>query len=372
MTDYRDLPPVEENVERPEAYGQTFLARMDVCARSGFLYQRHRGGPASHQMERGTAFHEAARRFVDLLIENGENTGPPEIAKDLLVSVFEEHPELQVPEHERDALRFMMQHLAENLWIDPSKIVGVEKTLTLEIAGVTIRGKVDLAFVFPEQRHAEVWDWKTSWAMPSQEDFEKSFQTRDYALMLLDGIGDGDAVPMGRGVDTVKVMEIYPRYKDLPHREAILDRQQLLDFRQTVETTIARAEHGFETGKWQAVPGSHCSECPAMYECPLPAELIPAAPPDADPQTLAERWLWLTEEASRVKKLVKAAAEDRPERSIALGTDLELTFTLRESESVKKGKLPEIKAALEAAGYDPSDYITKTTSSNFDKRRVPS
>src|SRR5436190_2158512 len=115
MFDLRHLPAVEDNVEQPEALSQTFLSRMDVCARSGYLYLRHRSGPTSHAMDRGTAFHAFAERLVHLLIDSDENSAPPEIAKDLLSAVIAENPTWQLPEPEMDALRIMAYHLAENL-----------------------------------------------------------------------------------------------------------------------------------------------------------------------------------------------------------------------------------------------------------------
>jgi hypothetical protein len=365
----RGLPPVEENVERPEKLSQSFLARADVCPRSAYLYTKHRGGPQSHAMARGEAFHLFAEWFINLLIDQDENSAPPEVAKDVLAAALAERPDLVLPEAERDALRVMAYHFAENLWIEPSKVVAVEKMLEMELAGTIVRGKVDYATVDPQTRHAEIWDWKSSWAVPSQDDYAKSFQPLLYALMLAEGKGEGDPVPIGRGIDTFKVMEIYPRYRDLPHRETILDRQRLTEFKGDVEALIATATLGFDQGKWSAVPGSHCSTCPAMHECPLPAALIPVPAPDEDPEALAERWFFLSSEAASEKKRLRAIAKES-NGPIPLGKDLELRFDLRTYEKLKSGKLPEVKAIIEGAGFDPKDYITPVTESVFDKRKV--
>jgi hypothetical protein len=371
---YRNLPPVEENVERPEALSQTFLNHTDRCARAGYLYIATRDEQAtSHAMDRGTAGHEFAARFIELLIDNDENTAPPEVAKDVLASVYVDHPELQLPAHERETLRIIAHHFAENLWIEPENVVAIEKMLELQIGNVRVRGKVDFAAIYPSAHHALIRDWKMSFAPPTteDEDFEHLFQTLLYALMLLEGKGEDDPVPIGRDLETVTVEEVYCRNKGMPApRKATLSRQQLLDFKDDLMATIAMAERGFATGKWQAVPGSHCSKCPARHLCPLPPELIPAADPE-DAEGLAEKWYWHQQEGTRLKKILRGIAEQNG--PIPIGADLELSFTFSKPSRAKKDKVSweEIEGAIEQGGFNPKDYIEATSpSARFDKRKV--
>jgi predicted nucleic acid-binding Zn ribbon protein len=370
VPELRDLPPVEENVDRPKKLSQSFLAHVDVCARSGYLFLRHRGGPTSHEMDRGTAGHEFARRFIELLVERDENTAPSEVAKDVLQTVIDDHPELQLPAAEREVLRMIAHHFAEKLSVDPDKVVALEKMLELDINGVLVRGKVDFAAIYPEAHHALIRDWKMSFAPPTadDEDFGGSFQTKLYALLLAEGKGSDDPVAIGKDVDTFTVEEVYCRNRDLPApRKATLTRQQLLDFKLDVEATIAKADIGFDDGKWQAVPGSHCSKCPARHECPLPAELIPVAEED-DIEVLAEHWYWLTEEARQVKKTLRAYAEEHG--PIPIGADLELAFSFSQpSERVKD--VAVVKGLIADRKLDEADYIEKVAPSpRFDKRKV--
>jgi hypothetical protein len=359
----RDLPPVEPNVDRPEYLSQSFLARQDVCARSAFLYQKHRGGPSTHAMDRGSAYHEWFHRFVDLLVEQGENSAPPDVAKELLADVLADNPHWQIPEPEQDALRVMVFHTAEALWINPSEVVALETMLELDIDGVKVRGRVDFAAITPSARHATIWDAKTGWVIPSQETFDRSWQTRFYALLLAEGKASEDPVPIGKGIETFTVAELYPRYKNLPERKTTLTRQQLADFKLDVSAVIARAQHGFDTGLWPAVPGDHCSTCPAAWDCPLPEILIPAAVDDR-PEALAEREQFLDSEHKTVMKKLKSIAEDSG--PIQVG-GYEYAFKLTESERVDKDA---VKAALERGGSDPSEFFKKSVSTRFSRRKA--
>ena len=53
---------------------------------------------------------------------------------------------------------------------------------------------------------------------------------------LAEGQGEGDVAPMGGGIDTFEVANVYPRYPELPKRSTILDRMQLTEFKQEAST----------------------------------------------------------------------------------------------------------------------------------------
>lgn len=292
-TDHRNLPAVTDNVTEPTAYSMTFLQHVDNCPRAGYLYRKHRSGPTSHPLDRGTAFHLFAAEATQLLIDADEPVMEPDVAKGIANGVIAEHPELIVPHAEADDVRIMAFHWAKGTYFPVKHIAGIEKQLTLELAGVKVRGVVDLILLYPEAGHASVIDYKTSFNVPNQRAFERSFQTRFYALMLLFGKGDDDPVGIGAGVRTVDLIQLYPRYlrgEGLTERKVTISRDELVDFRHDVEAVIARAKRGFEQGLWPAVTSSHCDICPARHECPLPPILIPgAAQVEADPQAAAER-----------------------------------------------------------------------------------
>jgi hypothetical protein len=125
----RKLPPVAP-LERPRRFSQTLLRHANTCKRAGYLYVRHHGGMPAHALDRGTAFHMAKARVLDLLIE--QHSEEPELgeqeeklreevledqpdaegklidedsAKLMLEDVLAEHPEFTIPLHERPADR---------------------------------------------------------------------------------------------------------------------------------------------------------------------------------------------------------------------------------------------------------------------------
>lgn len=337
MTDYRSFEPVAEDVERPSRLSQTFLRRMDVCPRSAYLYLRYRGGPSSAAMNRGTAFHIFAERMALELIRRGEKSlfAPAQIDPDdpadhgedlsqaardvasltqaMVEQVFADHPELVMPAAERDSVRAMGYHLAIGWDVDPQTIVGVERMFSLELeCGWAIVGKVDLA-ALPTAHRGEVLDFKTTLAVPSQEEHASSFQAKMYALLLMYG-RPVDGEPFGQHLTHVTGRMLYPRAKPrvtdkglrLIQREATWSRGQLDEFRMDVEALARRVSDGLETGDWPAQAGRHCSECPAPRECPIPRELRNYQGTILEPEQAAEAWEW----AMRAKAAVAAVEKE--------------------------------------------------------------
>ena len=186
--------------------------------------------------------------------------------------------------------------------------------IELELGGWTMRGKLDFAEIGPPFG-ALVRDYKTSINIPSRDEVEngaKSFQGRFYALLLLFGIPEGEQFPLGKGLDTCRVELAYPRYTSEDTGEMISrgvewSRDQLVDFKRSIEDHLAKIDHGFETGEWPAQPGSWCAECPARSECPLPEvvhEIAEVASVEQAEEALA---LHLTRDAEQ-RKLMKAVS----------------------------------------------------------------
>lgn len=403
----REQPPVEHPVERPERFSQTFLKHSDRCLRSAYLYLRHKGGPASHELHRGSAFHLFMEKATWHLIENEEERLPPEIAKDLMVDVLMEHPELQIPQGEQDRLRMMAWHVAEGLFLRGETTIAVERKFVLEVGPWLVSGKVDYAWL--DGARAGVWDYKTSMNMPDQATFEAGIQLPLYACGLAfgklvreqpcdvcEGTGelepDGSCVACGgRGkvewlepwpilgnAQEFELAEIYPAYlweTGLAQRVTTISRAELLDWQLALGATLNRVEHAFETGRWDAMPGHpQCGECPAAYECPLPARARNYAGAINTPEEAVEAAVWWEQHKDRpaaVKKELKAFAGRPGGGPIRYGGNLVLEFAQGTKRKVDTDGL--VDAAVRAANYgepfDPDDFITVQHPMEF-KRRV--
>lgn len=316
----RSLPPVEP-VDYRQRASMSLLKHMDVCPRSAYLYLRHGGGVQSHAMHRGMAFHRFAERALRLLVEQDENRIPPDLAKDIMAEVIAADHELVVPASEHDRLRQMAYHFAEGFWIDPSKVVAIERKFVLPMGDWELSGIIDFATLDAQARTAEVIDFKSAFAMASYDELatkldngtymNKALQLVVYTLLLAEGhpvtehpcsscdgsgierldagLGEKCSLCNGRGsgesyepalgsqVEAFSGWECYPQYlfEDGIGRRGplVTTRPELFDHRLTVEGLIAKLETALESWTFTAIPGSHCSTCPAKFECPLPSHL---------------------------------------------------------------------------------------------------
>lgn len=263
-------------VERPEMASQTLMSRFNVCPFSAALYLDNKGGPQTPAMLRGSVFHRFVEEAVSYLVDQGETQMPPEVAKDRMMALLAESEHL--PEHEMNVCRLLAWNWASATAIDPDCIVGLEQMIELEIGDFTVRGKLDFAEIGPFG--AFVQDLKTSISLPSQDEIEngaKSFQGRFYALLLLFGIPEGEALPLGKGLDECRVQLAFPRYTneetgELIGREVTWTRDQLTDFKRSLEIQLDELARSLESGEWDAIPGSWCAECPKRSACPLPEQ----------------------------------------------------------------------------------------------------
>lgn len=314
--DLRRLPAVEP-IAPPERLSQTLLRRADSCQRSAYLYVKHRGGMPAHALDRGTAFHLAWAKVTNLILERHALDASPEgdidfavdehTAKLMLDEVFDEHPELTVPLHERDDLRVMMSHIANGWQVNPQHVVAVERKFLLRLGEHEVSGIIDLALI--DGTHGRVLDGKTTWDVPSQAEYDATFQGRLYAVLLVYGqpitreacwncpalgaagpdapddcpICDGHGYieqreePLGGHLQTVTVGEVFPRFLQedgtVPVRSKPLARIEIDALRRDIEAQCDQLTRAFQTGEFPAVSGSHCQECPCEPECPLPRHL---------------------------------------------------------------------------------------------------
>jgi PD-(D/E)XK nuclease superfamily len=377
---WRDLPPVDDPLEAPDEkiVGQTFLRHFDRCDRAAYLYRKHEGGPASAELNRGAIFHTFAARAIRHLIDQGERQLPPEVAKDMIAEVLVEHAHLTVPAHERRALRYMAYHFAEGTYFDPTAIVGVEQSLSLQLGDWLLRGRVDLLEQVGPAR-LDVTDWKTSFDTGSQEEHANDFQTHNYAMLVAFGVTP-EGLRLGDGIDFFGLKKGFPRflYDDgIAMREHVVNRIELSEFREDLEVTLKRLEANFVSQKWQPTPGSHCAECPSELECPLPRHLRPDSQLNAatreEAESLASWHYLITRQAAQAKKVIKAFADRNGYDGIRQGRDLALVFNPVTKRSVDHDGLPvAVEGAVEyGTEFDLSEYVKTSSYVGFDKRKTP-
>jgi hypothetical protein len=373
---------------------QSFLARMDVCPRSAYLYAKHRETRAqTHAMCRGEAFHDFAERAIRLLYKDGEITMDPDVARELMESVVAERKDLVVPHSERDALRAMAWNFGratEGQPVNFDHLRGLEIMPELKIGRWTVRGKIDRVEVI--ERTAYIRDYKTSLNLPSQEKFQKSFQTPFYALVFSEGTIDGKRV--GEGLDHFHVAEEYPRFiskqcadcdkfndeeaekckeckgidfkpPTLFKRMEGLGKRELGDFKRSVTDILDRLDSALSADDWPASPGTHCSQCAAPRECPIPETLRPEVI-----ETMEEA-VQLAQIVDRTKALTKAddaalKAFASEEGEIRYG-DKELGFLTIHKRQTDKAALEK---ALEGGDINPRDYVKQRTETRFQVRTI--
>jgi hypothetical protein len=444
--DLRNLPPVKHPVPSPERLSQTLLGHADRCPRAAYLYLRHHGGAPSHAMNRGTLFHTFAERLaIDLMrrgerslvaVQPGEAWGEVEtevatITEAMVAGIMDEQPELVVSAADADAVRRMAYHLGLAWDVDPTFIAGVEQKFVLDLpSGWVVSGKVDLLSL-PTAYEAQVDDYKTSLHVPTQEEFEDSFQTPLYAALVAFGhpvdkvecpicggsgqvpfdpggsLHDGPAMvplvkcdrcsgrghveerrdPIGQHISRFVGRQLYPRFlRDdgtLERRETAWSRTDLNDFLQDVDRTARRISHGLLTGRWPAIPGSWCSMCPSEPECPLPAYLRDWQGAVQSREQAEAVLAWTERMGDRVRKVkadVKEFAKGLPSGLVRVGEgDQAYELTVTQSKSLRrKGRSTDwegFEQAIERAvrGEEPLDlefWIRPTASTNFKKVKL--
>lgn len=310
------MAPIEP-VERPARYSQSFLRLADNCRRGAYLYLRHGDDQVSHAMDRGTLLHAVHERMVQTLLKQGDRAfiEPDEemlvreghdvrkvagrvaaVTAAIVDEVAAEMPWLTVPSAERDLVRVCAFHLAVGFPVALDGLVALERKFVLDVVvdakPVTVSGIIDLAFAAGSV--GQVDDLKTAIHVPDQERFEQSFQTKLYAAMLAFGypvVGEGPEeareAPLGGRLQYIRAREVYPRKLTgsghVPTREKTYTRGELADFIAfDLAGVIRDVEWSFTESRWPAVPGSHCSTCPAPALCPIPADLNMNRPLDEE------------------------------------------------------------------------------------------
>lgn len=352
--------------------------------------------------------------------------------------IVAEHPELIARPAEWDDAREMAYHWALGYDVSPSTVLGVEQTYVLDVPtpdGTVweVRGKIDVAYVIGDDG-AGVDDYKTHFNPATETDYRESFQGKLYAILLCFGVpvaeeactmcgGHGSIFGLdvsqeefraavrgeasvkaqaecpgcsGRGVverrlerqgdwiQHVRTREVYPRFlrddNTLPTAENTLTRQELQDARHDLELLVARLAGRFESWKFPARHGPHCTQCPAKLECPIPEHLRDHAGTINTPEEASEAAIRLAHDedhiAARRAELRNWTIANGP---IWLSDEEELAIVVSESRSVKRrgkgtdweGFFEAIERAVEfGEPFDPDDWVKRRSSSNFKRRRV--
>jgi len=369
----RGLYKAPFTLERPEKVSQSCLARIDVCPYSGALYLKHRDDNVqTHRMAGGEMAHYVFERLTTMALENGWETIPPEVAKDYAQAWIEERVDLALTADEQEAVRTAAWNWASAMVFDHEAIVGVEQMFEYELAGWTIRGKLDLVEIIPGSGIGIVTDYKTSLRLPSIEEYGRDFQAQCYALLLHKGTPEGESMALGRGLSAIKTKQVFPRYApeggELLHRHATFEPKHLWDFERVLEAHLAKLAHGLETGEWAASPGTHCNTCPAASECPIPAEVrrTGAIVTEGQALELAESIGRRERELRDDKDALKAYVDERGVRLVV--GDEAWDFHLERREGIKdKGAL---KAFITEHGAQPEDFFKTSVSTRFKRARI--
>lgn len=365
-----ELPPVN-GIPRPKTLRQSVLRLADQCPRSAYLAWKLDGGPTSNAMFRGTVFHETAARITNTLIELGEQRIDQNDAKAILDEVLLEHPEWVVQASDMDMLRMMVWRFSECFRCPSAPLV--EQLFHLAVRDSVVSGTVDLAWVDGDTLYLR--DWKTGPGFSSHDDISgkdetgtakgaKAFQLIVYTLLMADGKAIARDWRLPGGVENFNVAFVYPYHQSgdgegMLERGVTITRPELIEHRAWLNTLIARVEHGFETGRWPAVPGDTCRVCPGRHECPLPAEYRKGIHVGQDPSESAEEYMFMASDVDALRKDLKAvAAEQGP---IPIGDTLELSHKRVDSRRMtKRGK-----ELLEQGLPVPSEEYTTSESTKF-------
>jgi PD-(D/E)XK nuclease superfamily len=409
---------------------QTLLRHMNSCPRSAYLYALNKGDASTPEMQRGSGLHAVIDRGTRAAIDQGEPFIPPEVVKAIVNEVLAD-PEFAIPVEEHDYLRESAYRWAAEWAVDPTAVVAAETLFVLQLGGYEVRCRIDFAELREKGAVVYVADYKSSRAAPAFEDVSrkrsdgtlmaKNFQLVLYALVLAfgvpvrveecdlcEGVGDvaGDfgigstgvpdivRCPACDGSGRVEIPEpfpvagraqrfdlefVFPGIEDrdgkMLRRPVTLTRLELEEYRASLEGLLARLAHSEESGDWPAVAGSHCVECPAQSECPIPAELRDHAGTINSVEQAREAAEVLDRRDAinaAVRKEIKAFAKAH-ETPIRYGADKVLEFGYTESVRIadKDAMWADMDRAVRyGEPFDRGRYVKVVKSTPFRQRTL--
>jgi hypothetical protein len=172
---------------------------------------------------------------------------------------------------------------------------------------------------------------------------------------------------------------VFPGIEDrdgkMLRRPVTLTRLELEEYRASLEGLLARLAHSEESGDWPAVAGSHCVECPAQSECPIPAELRDHAGTINSVEQAREAAEVLDRRDAinaAVRKEIKAFAKAH-ETPIRYGADKVLEFGYTESVRIadKDAMWADMDRAVRfGEPFDRARYVKVVKSTPFRQRTL--
>lgn len=398
----------EDSPVRAGRVSATFLRHFNQCRRAAFLYATV-VGPASVQMDRGSALHAVIERAVREQIARSERSVPPEVVKAIVDEVL---AEFDVPLEDHDYLRESVWRWASEWECDPEQIVAVERLIELDVGGLVVRCRVDHARLSEDGAVLEIEDFKSSRSLPSMEEVArkrpdgsysaKNMQLILYALALVFGVPvrrevdpvsgevreEREPFPLAPRAQVVRAAFVYPGIEErkgpraglMARREVSLTPLELHEYLGSLEAMGERVLRAVESGDWRARPSSGCAECPAPLVCPIPPGLRVYR--TAASATAAAGHVNSLEDASRraalvhrAKAVVAAWEQELKEFSrahdgvsIPFGADLEMGWEVVSSETIRDrdGMFEAMeRAVLYGEDFDRGRYVRPRTSTRW-------
>jgi RecB family exonuclease len=206
----------------------------------------------------GSLIHEVLERTEASAVRTGTNHASSAEAQQTLDALWDPSAfggEPWAAAWHRRAVQ-ILTYLYDN-WPSRGVPVALEQPLTLDIDGVTWRGKADR--VETRNGTVKVVDYKTSSSVPRTDEAAVSMQLGFYVLALR---RNSDVRAWG----TVEEAEFwYPARTDTKNITIRrLDPLQL----STIEETMQRVAAGIAAEDWQATPNQRCSSCRVRGICP--------------------------------------------------------------------------------------------------------
>lgn len=217
----------------------------------------------------------------------------------------------------------------------PSRIVGVELPLEIELESATFRAVIDLLEI--EDGAPVVRDWKTSWAVPSS--VQEDLQLRIYAWMVCERFG----------YDEVRCELDFVRHGAVRRAEFGPEDHEQTERRVTRTMRLIAGETS-----WRATPGSHCAGCPWANDCPAITDDVLAIKSREDAARFAGEILVLEKQVENRRELLRAwCAEEGP---VEVGGEVFGHLASRDGGWTVTDK-PAFAAILEQHGLNPWDYF---------------
>ena len=408
----------------------TFGRFFNVCRRAAYLYQLHRRVELSTDfLERGSALHRILELSTLHAIEQGEETIPPEVVKDIANDVLAD-PEYWCPVEEHDFIRESAYRWASERLFRLDEIAGVETLFELDLGPLVLRCKIDLCELFEGGTRAAIDDYKSSRNLPTQEDVgrkrddgtiaAKDFQLVAYALALVfgypvrvsvcptcGGVGEFEderppnqgmvircAACNGRGeveerepfrlgerVQHVDVRYVFPGIEGgddlMGTRGASLTILELHEYLESFRAFAAQVVGAVETGRWPASFGSHCTECPSPLECPIPPTLRKHAGvinTREQAAEAAERWASLQTMQAATRKEILTFVKNQPmgQDFLLYGRDQIIEYVRGTAVEVNRNGLIEASRRMAEFGepFDEGDFIKERPSVTVKDRKL--